>query len=75
MRKYLDDSFYWEGDAVARVFVDEDGDYGIDYRMERIVLYLGAVKLFVKWQVEMVEKYKSLTFNITSLNKLPEEEK
>ena len=71
MKRYIDDNFYWDGECVACVFMDEDEDFGIEYRMERTGLYLGAVLLFIEWEKEMVDKYKDswYTKNVKSINK------
>lgn len=71
MKRYIDDSFYWDGECVACVFMDEDEDFGIEYRMERTGLYLGAVLLLIEWEKEMVDKYKDswYTKNVKSINK------
>lgn len=60
MKKYVDDIFYWEGKPIACVFVDEDGDFGIEYRLEGLQLYFGAVRLLIEWEQEMFDKYKEL---------------
>lgn len=53
----IDDEFWFDGELLANVEVDEDGDYCLRYRIDE-GLMLGAVKLFCQWQKDMYEKYK-----------------
>lgn len=54
---YLEDEFWFDGELLARVEHDAEGDVLIKYFGSHDLL-LGAVQLFYKWQQEMYDKYK-----------------
>ncbi|EAG1758601.1 hypothetical protein BBX37_08175 [Listeria monocytogenes] len=51
----LENEFYFDGNLIAKVFKDLEGEYGIWYSNDK-PLYLGAVKLLADWEIAICEK-------------------
>lgn len=54
----MGDRFVFDGEILAEMYQDLEGDWGIFYNNNTHLL-LGAVKLLADWEIEMYEKYKS----------------
>ncbi|EFM77691.1 hypothetical protein HMPREF9521_00347 [Enterococcus faecalis TX2134] len=55
----LQDRFVFDGEVLAELCKDVDGEYFVRY-FNNSNLYLGAVKLLAQWESEMYEKYKEM---------------
>jgi hypothetical protein len=52
----MTNGFWFDGELLAVVQLDAEGDHYINY-CKSTDLYLGAVKLFCQWQLDMYDEY------------------